>query len=120
MVRRGGHQHCPGCAPAVPHRPGKGYRERLWRPGLAARAGAIRSVFSAFKAMATASLRCPIRQVIVHVYPGTSKTAGEARLTLHFGRRARPLLKPRFLPMLKAQAVARQLQALQIGTVSVL
>jgi hypothetical protein len=70
--------------------------------------------------MATASLCCPIRQVLVHVYPGPSKAAGEPRLTLHFGRRGRPVLKPRFLPLRTAQAVARQLQARHIGTVSVL
>ena len=67
-----------------------------------------------------ASLCCPIRQVLVHVYPGPSKAASEPRLTLHFGRRGRPVLKPRFLPLRTAQAVARQLQARHIGTVSVL
>jgi hypothetical protein len=59
--------------------------------------------------------------VLVHVYPGTSKAASEPRLTLHFGRRrGRPVVKPRFLPLRTAPAVARQLAARHIGTVSVL
>ena len=70
--------------------------------------------------MATASLCCPIRQVLVHVYPGSSKAAGIPRITLHIGRRGRPVQKPRYMPLRRAQAVARQLQARQVGTVSVL
>lgn len=58
--------------------------------------------------------------MLVHVYPGPSKAADEPRLTLRFGRRGRPVVKPRFMPLRKAQAVARQLSARHIGTVSVL
>jgi len=68
----------------------------------------------------SASLCCPIRQVVVHVYPGTRKLASEPRFTLHFGRRARPVQKPRLMPLRTALSVARQLQARHIGTVSVL
>jgi hypothetical protein len=77
-------------------------------------------VFLAFDPMATASLCCPIRRVVVHVYPGSSKAASEPRLTLFFGRRGKPVLKPRLMPLRVAQAVALQLQARRVGTVSVL
>jgi hypothetical protein len=70
--------------------------------------------------MATASLCCPIRHVLVHGYPGISKAASEPRLVVHFGRRGRPVLKPRFLPLRTAQAIARQVAARHIGTVWVL
>ena len=82
--------------------------------------GAWGPVFLAIHPMATASLCCPIRQVLVHVYPGSSKAASEPRITLYFGRRGRPVQKPRFMPLRRAHAVARQLQARHIGTVSVL
>jgi hypothetical protein len=61
-----------------------------------------------------------VARVVVHVYPGSSKAASEPRLTLFFGRRGKPVLKPRLMPLRVAQAVALQLQARRVGTVSVL
>jgi hypothetical protein len=70
--------------------------------------------------MASSSLCCPVRQVIVHVYPGGIKAASEPRITIHFGRRGRPVQKPRLIPLRTAMAIARRLQARHVGTVSVL
>lgn len=70
--------------------------------------------------MASSAPCCPIRQVVVHVYPGASKAFAEPRLMVSFGRRGKPVLKPRLMPLRTAQSVARQLQASRIGTVSVL
>ena len=77
-------------------------------------------VFLTIHPMASASLSCPIRQVLVPVYTGSSKAANEPRITLYVGRRGRPVKKPRFLPLRTAQAVARQMQAGHVGTISVL
>ena len=52
--------------------------------------------------------------------PGSSQAASVSRLSLHYGRRGQPVQKPRFMPLLKAQAVARKLQARHIGLVAVL
>ena len=70
--------------------------------------------------MASAPLSCPIRRVMVLVRPGSSQAASISRLCLHFGRQGQPVQKPRFMPVHKAQAVARQLQARHIGLVAVL
>ncbi len=70
--------------------------------------------------MASSALCCPVRQVLVHFYPGSSKIASEPRVTVHIGRRGRPVQKPRLMPLLTALSVARKLQAARIGTVSVL
>lgn len=70
--------------------------------------------------MASSAPCCPIRQVLVHLYPGSSKAASEPRITIHIGRRGRPVLKPRLMPLRTAQSIARELQARRIGTVSVL
>ncbi len=56
----------------------------------------------------------------MHVYPGALKAASEPRITVDIGRRGRPVLKPRLMPLRTAQSIARQLQARRIGTVSVL
>ena len=61
-----------------------------------------------------------IRQLVVHTYPGGIKAAGAERLTVFYGRRGKPVKKPRFLPAELAHQLARKLAALQIGTVSVL
>jgi hypothetical protein len=58
--------------------------------------------------------------VLVHVYPGSSKAWSEPRVTVPIGRRGKPVLKPRLMPLLTALSVARKLQARHIGTVSVL
>ncbi len=39
---------------------------------------------------------------------------------MFIGRRGKPVLKPRLMPLQVAQAVALQLQARRVGTVSVL
>ncbi|MFN9934259.1 MAG: hypothetical protein ACK55R_15040 [Cyanobacteriota bacterium] len=70
--------------------------------------------------MASAPLSCPIRRVMVLVRPGSSQAASVSRLRLHFGRQGQPVQKPRFMPVHRAQAVARQLQARHIGLVAVL
>lgn len=70
--------------------------------------------------MATASLCCPIRRVVVLVPPSASQAATVSRLRLHFGRQGQAVQKPRYMPLRKAQAVARQLQARHIGLVAVL
>jgi hypothetical protein len=70
--------------------------------------------------MASSALCCPVRQVLVHVYPSSSKAFAEPRVTVHIGRRGRPVQKPRLMPLLTALSVARKLQAAGVGTVSVL
>ncbi|MFN9635657.1 MAG: hypothetical protein ACK55D_02960 [Synechococcaceae cyanobacterium] len=70
--------------------------------------------------MASSALCCPIRQVLVHVYPGSSKAWSELRVTVPIGRRVKPAQKPRLMPLLTALSVARKLQARHVGTVSVL
>ncbi len=82
--------------------------------------GALGPVFLAIHPMASASLCCPVRQVLVHVYPGSSKAWSEPRVTVHIGRRGRPVQKPRLMPLLTALSVARKLQAAGVGIVSVL
>ena len=57
---------------------------------------------------------------MVLVHPGSSQAVSVSRLRLHFGRQGQPVQQPRFMPVLKAQAVARQLQARHIGLVAVL
>ena len=66
------------------------------------------------------TLSCPVRQVLVHVYLGTSKAFDELRDTVHTGRRSRPEQKPRLMSLLTALSVARKLQSARIGTISVL
>jgi len=70
--------------------------------------------------MASNSLCCPIRRVVVLVPSGYSKLAASAHRSLHFDSRGRAVQKPRLMPLRTAQAVARQLQARHIGLVAVL
>jgi len=70
--------------------------------------------------MASSALCCPVRQVLVHVYPGSSKTWSEPRVTVPIGRRGKPVQKPRLMPLLIALSVAAKPQAQNNGTVSVL
>ena len=60
-------------------------------------------VFLAIHPMASASLCCPIRRVVVLVPSGSSKPASSARLSLHFGSRGRAVQKPRLMPLRTAQ-----------------
>ncbi len=52
-------------------------------------------VSTAFFVMASSSPSCEIRQLLVHVYPGGSKAPGAERITVFYGRRGRPVKKPR-------------------------
>jgi hypothetical protein len=59
-------------------------------------------VFLASAVMATSFLCSPasveIRQLVLHTYPAGSKVPGAERFTVFFGRRGKPVKKPRFLP----------------------
>jgi hypothetical protein len=108
--------------PALPIHLGarKGWRERLRRPCPAAAVGRWKPVFLAIHPMASASLCCPIRRVVVLVPSGSSTPGSSARLSLHFGSRGRAVQNPRLMPLRTAQAVARRRQARHIGLVAVL
>jgi len=69
--------------------------------------------------MASSTPRCEIRQLMVHIYPGGLKAADAERVTVFYGRRGRPVKKPRFIPAERAHFWARRLQARKLGTVSV-
>ena len=108
--------------PALPHPPrhAQGLTQAPAAPLPGRCGGALGPVFLAIHPMASASLCCPIRRVVVLVPSGSSKPAASARLSLHFGSRGRAVQKPRLMPLRTAQAVARQLQARHIGLVAVL
>ena len=74
----------------------------------------------AFFVMASSSPSSEIRPLLEHVYPGGSKAPGAERIRIFYGRRGRPLKKPRFIPAALAHLWARKLQARRLGTVSVL
>ncbi|TGG94342.1 MAG: hypothetical protein ERJ67_03115 [Aphanocapsa feldmannii 277cV] len=61
-----------------------------------------------------------IRRLVVHSYPDGIEAVGAKRLTVFYGRRGKPLKKPRFMPAELVHKLARKLQARGIGTVSVL
>jgi len=61
-----------------------------------------------------------IRQLVLHRYPDGIKAPDAERITVFYGRRGRPVKKPRFLPAELAHQLARKLQARRLGTVSVL
>ena len=56
---------------------------------------------------------------MVHIIPGGHKAADAERVTVCFGRRDRPVKKPRFIPAGRAHGWARRLQARRLGTVTV-
>ncbi len=74
----------------------------------------------AFLVMASFSPRCEIRQLAVFVYPGGIKAPDAERITVFYGRRGKPVKKPRFLPAELPHKLARKLQAQRLGTVAVL
>lgn len=74
----------------------------------------------AARAAVPAGPACPVRRVLVHIYPGGRKVAGAECITQHYGRSGRPVKKPRYIPAARAHAIARRLQARRLGTVSVL
>lgn len=69
---------------------------------------------------AAAPLACPIRLLVLHTYPAGLKVASAERLTVFYGRRGRPVKKPRYIPAALAHQLARKLAARRLGTVSVL
>ena len=103
-VGEGGELHrCPGCLAPLGR-----YSRGLTRVSLA------------FFVMASSFPCCEIRQLLVHVYPGGRKAPGAERITVFYGRRGRPVKKPRFIPAELAHQWARKLQARRLGTISVL
>ena len=70
--------------------------------------------------MASFSPRCEIRQLAVFVDPGGIKAPDAERHVVFYGRRGRPVKKPRFIPAQLAHQLARKLQAKRLGTVAVL
>jgi hypothetical protein len=53
-------------------------------------------------------------------YPAGRKLPCAERITVFYGRRGKPVKKPRFIPAALAHQLARKLQAKRLGTVSVL
>jgi hypothetical protein len=103
-----------------PH-PGK---DQAGRHGVASLPGrcsrGLTRAFLASLVMASSSPRCEIRQLAVFVYPGGIKAPDAERHTVFYGRRGRPVKKPRFIPAQLAHQLARKLQAKRLGTVAVL
>ena len=103
-VGEGGELHrCPSCLAPLGR-----YSRGLTRVSLA------------YLVMASSFPCCEIRQLLVHIYPGGSKAGAAERITVFYGRRGRPVKKPRFIPAERAHFWARKLQARRLGTVSVL
>ena len=104
--------------------PSRPCKDRAWRlveaslPGRYSR-GLTRVSLASF-VMASSFPCCEIRQLLVHIYPGGSKAGAAERITVFYGRRGRPVKKPRFMPAELAHQWARKLQARRLGTVSVL
>ena len=105
-------------APARPRRQGSGRAAPRSLPPGASRG--LTRVSLAFLVMASFSPRCEIRQLAVFVYPGGIKAADAERITVFYGRRGKPVKKPRFIPAQLAHQLARKLQARRLGTVAVL
>ena len=105
-----------------PARIGPGTRagncRRVSLPGRYSR-GLTRVSLASF-VMASSSPRCEIRQLAVYVYPGGIKAHDAERHVVFYGRRGRPVKKPRFIPAQLAHQLARKLQAKRLGTVAVL
>jgi hypothetical protein len=70
--------------------------------------------------MACFTLRREIRQLAVFVDPGGIKAPDAERITDFYGRRGRPVKKPRSIPAQLAHQLASKLQAKWLGTVAVL
>ena len=71
---------CPGCLAPLGR-----YSRSLTRVSLA------------LFVMASSFPCCEIRKLLVHVYPGGSKAGTTERITDFYGRRGRPVKKPRFI-----------------------
>ena len=112
--RRGPEHRCPSPPQEARIRPGRSAVLASWcKPG--PDAGVPRLLV-----MASFSPRCEIRQLAVFVYPGGIKAPNAERITVFYGRRGKPVKKPRFIPAQLAHQLARKLQARRLGTVAVL
>ena len=69
--------------------------------------------------MGTAYPRCDIRRVLLQLPPVADQADGLPTVVF-YGRRCRPVKKPRFIPALLAYELARRLQARRLGTISVI
>ena len=69
--------------------------------------------------MGTAYTRCEIRRVLLHRPPIAGQADGLPTVVF-YGRRGRPVKKPRFIPAELAHQLARKLQARRLGTISVI
>jgi hypothetical protein len=120
LARGRGKARCPGrLAPdliQLLQSKGSDFREGL--PGRYSR-GLTRASL-AFLVMASFSPRCEIRQLAVFIYPGGIKAPDAERHVVFYGRRARPVKKPRFIQAQLAHQLARKLQAKRLSTMAVL
>ena len=111
---------CPSCL--NPARIGPGASARRPLQGCCSRG--LTRVSLASPVMASSFLCTPaaveIRQLVLHTYPAGRKVPGAERVTVFYGRRGKPVKKPRFIPAELAHQLARKLQAKRLGTVSVL
>jgi hypothetical protein len=64
--------------------------------------------------------RCEIRRVVVHFYPDGIKGGAYPCEQQFFGRRGKPVKMMRFVPAVKAFAIAKALQGQAGCTVSVI
>ena len=69
--------------------------------------------------MGTAYPRCDIRRVLLHLPPVAGQADGLPTVVF-YGRRGRPVKKPRFIPAELAHQLARKLLARRLGTISVI
>ncbi|MEB3353100.1 MAG: hypothetical protein VKM34_02550 [Cyanobacteriota bacterium] len=69
----------------------------------------------AFLVMASFSPRCEIRQLAWFIDPGGIKAPDAERIMVSYGRRGRPVKKPRFVTAQLAHQLSRKLQALRPG-----
>jgi hypothetical protein len=53
------------------------------------------------------SASCTQPRLVVHIYPGGHKATDAERVTVFYGRRGRPVKKPRFIPAERAHFWAR-------------
>lgn len=79
-----------------------------------------RAAFLAPIPMGSIPPRCEIRRLLIHAYAGGSSSADQERITVFYGRRGKPVKKPRFIPAELAHQLARKLAGRGLGTVSVL
>ena len=66
--------------------------------------------------LASSSPSCAIRQLLMHVYASGSKACAAEHLTVFYGRRGRPVQKPRVMPAALAHQLALKLQARRVSS----